>query len=275
MSVVNRGYLHENYRLFHSSDQRDLDFDTHSHDFHKLIFCLTGHVTYVMEGSAYRLEPGDMLVIPRNQIHQSRLHGESVYERYILWIKDEYLASFREPALTRIFTRPHPAGSGLYRPSPARRQTMIDQLSQVERCAKAEFDGHGLMADTYLLQFLLELSPHMTQPASAIGDAVTSDPRFNEMLAYINHHLPEDLSVEQLSGRFYLSPSYLMHAFRRRTGCTVHQYILQKRLIAAAVRIRSGEPVLLSAQASGFSDYTAFLRAFRKMYGCSPKALRE
>ena len=74
--------------------------------------------------------------------------------------------------------------------------------------------------------------------------------------------------------RFYISTSYLMHEFKRHAGCTVHQYVQQKRLTEAAARIRAGDAVLAASQAAGFSDYSAFLKAFRKQYGCVPSALR-
>ena len=73
-AVSKRGYLHEKYRLFHSSDRRDVDFETHSHDFHKIVLCLNGRVTYIVEGVTYFLRPGDVLIIPEHQIHRSILH---------------------------------------------------------------------------------------------------------------------------------------------------------------------------------------------------------
>lgn len=274
MTTTRRGYLNEPYRLFHSSDQRDLDFEAHSHDFHKLVFCLSGKVSYVMEGLTYSLGTGDLLRIPQHQIHQSRLYSNAVYERYILWINDSFLCSFHEPALTDLFVQADPSGRELYHPTAAQRREMIDKLRQVELFFQADQPGHQLMADTYLLQFLLELSAQLRHSSPAPDKAVAADPRFSSILSYINQHLQEDLSIERLSGMFYLSPSYLMHTFRKRTGCTVHQYIQQKRLMYAADLIRQGEGITQAAQCSGFSDYTAFLRAFRKMYGCAPSEIR-
>ena len=66
-----------------------------------------------------------------------------------------------------------------------------------------------------------------------------------------------------------------MHAFKRHTGMTVHQYVQQKRLISAAARIRAGESVTAAAMQAGFMDYTTFLKAFRKQYGCAPGELRK
>ena len=77
--VSNRGYLNEDYRLFHSTDRRDVDFQTHSHDFHKAVLCLTGSVTYIVEGVTYDLSPWDILLIPEHQIHRSILRSTEVY----------------------------------------------------------------------------------------------------------------------------------------------------------------------------------------------------
>ena len=90
-SVTRRGYLHEAYRLFHSTDRMDMDFQSHSHDFHKIVLCLEGHVTYIMEGTTYSLRPWDILIIPEHQIHRSILHAAQAYERIILWIQDSFL----------------------------------------------------------------------------------------------------------------------------------------------------------------------------------------
>ena len=273
-SVGTRGYLNEEYRLFHSVDQRDLDFEAHNHDFHKIVLCLSGHVTYVMEGSTYFLRPWDLLLIPEHQIHQSSFRSDEVYERIILWINDRFLQRFNEPALLDVFEWPHRRRSGLFRPEASRRAALSDKLREVERCQSASFAGHTLLADTYLIQFLMDLRNQLGDAPDTAASSVRSNPRFNRMLEFINQNLAGDLSVDRLAREFFLSSSYLMHAFKRHTGCTLHQYVLQKRLIQAAAAIREGEPVVASALAAGFSDYTTFLKAFRKQYGCAPGELR-
>lgn len=63
----------------------------------------------------------------------------------------------------------------------------------------------------------------------------------------------------------------MMHRFKEVYGCTLHQYIRQKRLQQAAEEIRAGTGVLKAAEEAGFGDYSAFLRAFRAAYGRSPR----
>lgn len=276
MNTVNqRGYLHENYRLFHSTDRRDVDFEMHSHDFHKIVLCLSGRVTYIVEGVTYFLRPWDVLIIPRQQIHRSIMHANETYERMILWIRDDYLRRFDEEALLDVFRWPYRQQCGLFRADVQGRTRLIERLREVEHSWNAGYEGHRLMADTYLLQFLLELGQQLKSGPGVGEGAVRSDPQMTRLIAYINAHLSEELSIERLAGVLYLSPSRLMHRFREHAGCTVHQYVLQKRLAEAAASIRRGESVTHAAQRAGFADYSAFLRAFRKHYGCLPSEMKK
>ena len=274
-SVSKRGYLHENYRLFHSSDRRDVDFEIHSHDFHKIVLCLSGRVTYIVEGVTYFLRPGDVLIIPEHQIHRSILHSAETYERMVLWISHAYVNSFGEKALEDVFVWPYQAQRALFRPDAQSRSRLIEKLLQVEQNWHAGFAGHGLLADTYLLQFLLELGQQLGAASLAADSSIRSDPQMSRVLQYINRNLREDLSVEKLAGVCFLSTSRLMHRFKQHTGCTVHQYVLQKRLMQAASHIQGGESVSHAAHEAGFADYSAFLRAFRKQYGCLPREIKK
>ena len=100
------------------------------------------------------------------------------------------------------------------------------------------------------------------------------DPKMEEVTRYIRDHLGEELTIERLSGAFFLSRYYLMHRFKAVSGYTVHQYISQKRLLRAGELIRSGVPVMKAAEQAGFSEYSTFLRAFQNTFHMSPREFR-
>ena len=66
-----------------------------------------------------------------------------------------------------------------------------------------------------------------------------------------------------------------MRLFKAQTGVTVHAYVRQKRLVNAARLIREGTPAAKAAADSGFTDYSAFHRAFRESFGMSPGKLKK
>ena len=58
--VGRRGYLNEDYRLFHLRDSQALAPGYHYHEFDKLVLQLGGRVTYNIEGKSYPLQPMDV-----------------------------------------------------------------------------------------------------------------------------------------------------------------------------------------------------------------------
>ncbi|MDP4091711.1 MAG: AraC family ligand binding domain-containing protein, partial [Bacillota bacterium] len=77
-SSVKKGYLNNDFRVFHLKDQKDMDFEFHYHDFYKIIIFISGKVTYLIEGKAYELMPFDILFINKNDIHKSVIAGSEI-----------------------------------------------------------------------------------------------------------------------------------------------------------------------------------------------------
>lgn len=92
-----------------------------------------------------------------------------------------------------------------------------------------------------------------------------------KILRYINENYNEDLSLDALAERFFVSKYHLSHTFRREVGVSVYRYIMLKRLLAAKEMLLSGTPAGEVAYACGFGDYAGFWRAFKSEYGLSPK----
>lgn len=273
---VKRGYLNEDFRLFHIRDQVELELAYHYHEFDKIVVFLGGNVTYLMEGKAYFLRPWDILLVPHGQIHRPVIDAAVPYERIILWMNAEYLRAncMGGDDLRGCFALAEERSFALIRPASADRVALMKQLSTVESSLSSQEFGHELTARTTFLQFLIELNRIALRDSTSMDTAAyRSDAKLEAIIAYINSHLDEDLSLETVAKRFFISKSCLMHKFKDMTGCGAHKYIQQKRLMMAADLIREGTPVVEACQRSGFGDYSSFLRAFKKMYGATPSEI--
>lgn len=272
--VGKRGYLLEDYRLFHLRDSNGAKQDYHYHEFDKLVLQLSGNVTYNIEGKSYLLQPMDILLVSRNMIHMPLIDTAEPYERIILWINRDFLSRFssEDTELDDCFRLTAERGFHLYRPRGEDRLRYRELFERIEGAGQSDLFGTKLLSDTCVLQLMISLNRDiLAAPTAAEMVTYRFDPKMEEITAYIRNHLSSDLSIDLLAKTFFLSRYYLMHRFKEVYGCTIHQYIRQKRLQQATEQIQQGVPILKAAEDAGFGDYSVFLRAFRAVYGRSPR----
>lgn len=274
-----RGYLSENYRLFHIADTRSSVHRFHFHDFDKIVIPLSGNVTYIMEGKTYLLRKDDILLVPHHAVHQSVIRDEAPYERIVLWVNSSFLASQKEADLGSLFALAKDSRLCLLRLGPEQQGLFTRLLRQLEEALTSKDFAAGLMADTLFLQLMIYLNrwtlSQSPEDAALCRQDIRYDARIESILRYIEAHLSQELSAESLADRFFISKSHLMHRFREQTGCTLHRYIRQKRLLYARDLLMHRVPVTEACMACGFQDYSAFLRAFKSMFRCLPSEIYE
>ena len=74
-----------------------------------------------------------------------------------------------------------------------------------------------------------------------------------------------------LASRFAMSKHYLCHIFKKGTGFSVMEYVIQLRIISAQRMLRQGATVQEASERSGFQTYSHFIRTFNNYVGTSPK----
>ena len=271
-----RGYLNENFRLFHLRDSRAQKLDYHYHEFDKLILFLNGKVTYLIEGVTYFLQPWDLLLVQHSMIHRAIIDPAEPYERIIIWLGRDWLDARGAPgdALDACFDAAASRNFHLLRTAPDRRLHYMQVLQQLEEALHSQEFGASRLADLLCQQFLILVNREALRDPAVEAGSYRVDPKIEEVIRYIAAHLDGDLTVDALAKRFYVSRYYLMHRFKAVTGYSLHQYISQKRLLRAGELIRSGVPVMKAANQVGFSEYSTFLRAFRNTFHMTPKAFR-
>lgn len=261
------GYLKEDFRLFHINDQTKKDFSYHYHDFHKIIVFISGKVTYHIEGKAYHLKPRDILLVSQGAIHKPEIDPSVPYERYIFWIRDDL--SCQE--LNTCFQKANDRSFNLVRADSALQERLKDLLPEIEQTLQNKHFGDTVLRNALFTQFMIYINRIFLRTSSSPDKkAYSSDTQVEQLLKYINRNLSENLSIDQLAERFFLSKYHMMRKFKNETGYTIHNYITSKRLLMARSLISQGIPVMKAALASGFHNYTTFVRAYKKQFGKAP-----
>ena len=267
---INRaGYLRESFHYFHLKDTAGQELDFHFHEFDKLVILLEGSVNYLVEEQSYDLPPWSVLLVRHHAIHKAVIDRSRPYERIILYLDRQYFErAFPGAGLMDCFDQADRRRRCLLTATPSQTEELRAALESYEKAASDTRLGAQTMRETLIIQLLIHINRlHEAAPERA---EVRGDPKVQEALSYINEHFREELSVEILAERLYLSPYHFMRLFKAQTGSTVHAYVRQKRLMHAARLIREGTPAAKAAAESGFGDYSAFHRAFKESFGVSP-----
>ena len=270
---IKKGYLNKDFKIFHLKNRESIDFQFHYHDFSKIVIFLSGDTTYFIEGSSYKLKPWDILLINNNDIHKAIINPDKIYERIIFWINSDFLIRYNDRCnLMSCFELASKQQFNLLRLKGTPLEAIKKLVLNLEASLKGREFGYKILADCLFIQFLVYVNRlFLGQKNLKKLPDIKYDENISSILNYINKNLKENLSIDNISSRFYMSKYYLMHKFKEQTGYTIHSYILQKRLLMANLLIKNGRSITDACMESGFNDYSNFLRAFKKIFGLSPR----
>ena len=265
-----RGYLLEKFRLFHLSSLGGTKVDFHYHEFCKLLLLVSGRGGYVVDGQRYLLQPGDVVLIGSRRAHRPELEEDSPYERIIIYISPEFLqsASTADCDLLELFSGSH--GHVLRLKENERKRVFAMAAALEKELAGVDF-GREILSNTELLRILVEVGRQQRRKDAQNPDPVVpKDSRVLEWMAYLDRHLNEDMDMDHLAERFFISKFHMMRMFRAETGFTIHTYLMQRRLLAARQLIDTGMRATEACYRCGFRSYSSFTRAYSKHFGTTP-----
>lgn len=265
-----RGYLLENFRLFHLYSSSGTKVDYHYHEFCKLLLLVSGRGGYVVDSQRYLLQPGDVVLIGSRSAHRPELEEDSAYERIIIYIAPEFLqqSSTADCDLLSLFSGRN--GHVLRLRETERKKVFALAQALEKELSGADF-GREILSNGALLRLLVEIGRSQRQEGSLNPSPVTpNDPRVVEWMQHLDRHLAEDLNMDELAERFFISKFHMMRLFRAETGFTIHTYLLQRRLLAARQLIERGMLATEACYRSGFRSYSSFTRAYSKHFGSTP-----
>jgi transcriptional regulator GlxA family with amidase domain len=111
---------------------------------------------------------------------------------------------------------------------------------------------------------------------SAVQDLAPQSERMRAVLAHIGENLTADLDIERLAGVACVSPRQFMRAFKAETGQTPAKAVERIRAEVARAHIEGGDTSIEAvARLTGFEDTERMRRAFVRVYGQPPQALRR
>ncbi|MBQ8359018.1 MAG: helix-turn-helix transcriptional regulator [Oscillospiraceae bacterium] len=235
------------------------DYFLHYHDAAELIFIKSGDISYQINQRKYPVGKNTLIFSRAFEQHGIVVDGESEYERYDILFDEKMLPAElfdripRELDVINFDTN----------------KSVIQIFDKMEFYCK-ELSGEDFrrvlmhLIEEVLLNMIIELD------ASNIRTGLGGNPIVDEAAAYIEKNLLSITGIEEICSELFISKSHLHHLFMEHMKMSPKKYILQKRLAIAHREICLGEKATLVYEKCGFTDYSAFYRAYKKHFGYSP-----
>lgn len=268
------GYLHDDFKIFHIRDKKDIEFEYHHHDFSKIVILIEGNVNYYVEGKGYHLKPWDILFVNKNEIHKPVIDPTKYYERIVIWLSPNFTKGVNSNSsnLLQCFELASKNKYNLLRLNLKSIEDVKSLIGNIKTCENDSEFGSDVLRNALFLQLMVMINRLFLQNENnESNDDVSYDETIESLLIYINDNLSKDLSIDKLADEFFTSKYYLMRKFKSQTGSSIHNYIVQKRLIYAKSLIAKNYNMSDVCTMCGFNDYSSFVRAFKKTYGMSPR----
>lgn len=264
------------FELYYYSDHNLSKVKNHSHDYYEFYFFLEGDIRMHIAGRAYPLQYGDVILIPPGVKHHATIGQAKTYRRFVLWIGkdcfDRLLAESEDYGyLIRLL---HQTKEYVFHNSFVEFNSLQALVMQLLEALQTEHFGRTCEVELLLRTLLLRLNQTAYERMHSAKESATAELYLN-LCDYISNHLDEPLSLDILSGKFYVSKYYISHTFKDHMGISLHQYIAKKRLSACRDAMKGGRKISDVYQQFGFHDYSSFFKAFKKEFGISPKEYQE
>lgn len=268
--------LSNSFELYYYDEYPRRGVAPHSHSFYEFYFFLEGEAEMTINGQSYGISPGNIIIVPPKTIHfPSHISAKRPYRRFVLWINENYYEKYLKS--TDAFEYLFQFARRLEAPVQGINPLLFNNLQNKIFIIIRELHENRFGKETQLLvqlqSLLLNLSRFIYENYH-ISNGSTPSLR-SRICTYIEAHIDEPLSLNELASAFYLSKFHIAHIFKESMGISIHQYIVKKRLEACKNALATDSSLENISARFGFASYSSFFRYFKKEYGVSPKEYRN
>lgn len=256
-----------------------LDFKSvkiHWHDEVELIVIKKGEGIVSVDLTKYHVKAGDVVLVMSGQLHSISQFQNSAMEYENILFRPTMLKSSENDLCWENYISPIVNGT----------KSVPDVLtadSSIHTAVSECIDSIDELCDKKPVGYQLAVKGNLFLMFYQLATADLSDTtarrkqldKIKVVLAYVEEHYPEEMTIEQMAELCFYSKSYFMKFFKESMGVSFVAYLNDHRLEAAARLLHtSDENIIDIASRCGFDNLSYFNRSFKKKYGITPGKYR-
>lgn len=243
------------------------DTSRHWHSSLEIYLVLSGELTLIVDSKSYQLLEDDIILVNSNQFHE--IHSKDNVTA-LLQIKNDFIQPWMaESAFFECNSTKHHNTSKYFA-----LKKSIAKLIHLNYNAK-DYKDILLISQSY--QLIHELIMHFRSSDQQLqGINCKNLKRLKGILTFLNDNYMDNITLNTVAEREYLSPSYLSHFFEKNMGISFFNYLTGVRMNHAVYQLLNTDLTIEQIAANnGFSNSRYFVSCFKKEYGILPKQYQK
>lgn len=249
--------------------------DTHFHEEHEVLYFISGECNIFLNHTIYKLQQGDMVLIPSGYIHKTNYTGKGDSDRFafrftnedIRWVTDIVGKDVLDQLLNRMVIH-----------VPEQRREYVEGLMNNMYYEVRRNDEYSGIFNRLHFQELMMFAVRCIKYEEEIRQEqlVVENDLIQDVAQYIYKNFDKNIYLEKLARQFNISRSYLSKKFKATTGVGFKEYLTNVRIQEACKRLlETNHSITQIALECGFNDSNYFGDAFRRYKGISPNKYRK
>lgn len=247
---------------------------THYHQYHELLYQVTGQCNLFVNHKIYKLLPGDLVIIPAGEIHKTKYPDTGDHQRIVINFFDEDLGLIKESLgegevneFLRCMVISIPEKKRNYA------ERIMSKLIFESELKDAVSECLMQVLFQELVLFIIRCQKYFEDINKEID---VDNLLIQEVATYIFENYDKDVYLDQVAEMFKISRSYLSKKFKVITGVGFKEYLVNVRINQACWLLAETDKTITEiAYLCGFNDSNYFGDAFRHIKGISPHKYRK
>lgn len=234
----------------------------HVHTAFEIYYMKEGTCTYYIDDKIYKVQPGDVILIPGNTSHRT-IYGGVAHTRLLVNCSYDYIPVSVQERLESV--------EHLYR-----NNKVISQLEELFAKIEHEYSHADVLSRDVLKCFTAELffvilrhkNQHVNQREGSNFVITVQE--------YIQNNYMNEVKLSSIAELLSVSQEHLSRVFKQEVGMGFKDYLVRFRLQKAEDMLKHepGRAVSEVAYACGFNDGNYFSYKFKEAYGVSPTKVK-
>lgn len=266
-------YPYTQYFIHHP--RKSFHIPVHWHDEVEIIYIKKGSIMIYIEEEQFPAVAGDLFFVNSGELHFMESDDMGV-EYYTLLFPLAFLSFQIDDALEQEVFLPLRQRKLLLpvqlKEFEAEKQ-MTNLIREVIEVNEEKEMGYQLRTRILLLELLESL---LKEDALQVADITSTTDMQRELLAYIQKHYTEKITLAMLAEEFHLSGKYISSYFKEHFSISFMQYVLHLRMTRAKDLLLTTEKSITDVALScGYPSVNFFIRSFKEVHGVTPLQYRK